>query len=86
MRKISAPVVLSVLLALAWLGYQANKPVSAQQAQPIAVEARPTVRWEYMRSNNHGELNGLGREGWEAYTATRTADGTEYFYLKKPRR
>jgi hypothetical protein len=85
MRKLSAPVVLlSVLLSLAWLGYQVSNPVAAQQGQPATVETRPTVRWEYRSSVREEDLNALGPAGWEAYAVIHS--GSPLYYLKRPMR
>jgi hypothetical protein len=86
MRKLFAPVVVLVLLAFAWLGYQASNPVVAQQGQPAMAEARPIVRWEYNRTPSFNVLNELGNDGWEAYAATATDNGQLLYFLKRQKR
>lgn len=42
-----------------------------------------SVQWEYTVAESFGQLDGLGRDGWELVGVT-AAGGSERFYLKRP--
>jgi hypothetical protein len=87
MRKPSAVTMLSLLLALSWIGFLTNSP-QADDAQPVV------QKWEYRihhsRLSNAAAHDVAGNEGWEAYAATpeitdgRTA-GHFSIYFKRPK-
>jgi hypothetical protein len=77
MRKPSASIILSVLLAFSWIGFLTITPGTAQEAQSAS-------KWRYMSADQEAELTKLGEEGWEAYAVTRADPvGRPTFYLKK---
>ena len=78
MRKPSAAMILSLLLALSWIGFFATQP---RAAQPPAF-----VKWQYdsFTDNQPGVgVNDYGKNGWEAYAITVNKSSATY-YLKRP--
>lgn len=76
MRKPSSAMILSVLLALSWLGFFASKPRAAQD--------QPHVQWSYQRVDGEKELSLKGKEGWEAYAVRMPeSGGFVTYFLKK---
>jgi hypothetical protein len=77
MRKLSPAMILSVLLALSWMGFLVGAPRAAQP------EAGSQQKWEYTEAGS--DLASLGREGWEAYAAlVKPRNGTIVHFLKRP--
>lgn len=77
MRKPSAAMILSILLALSWIGFFAGSPRAAQNSS--------TIIWQYSRVDGEKELAERGRQGWEAYAVHRPESGTATYFLKKNR-
>jgi hypothetical protein len=78
MRKPSAAIVLSVLLALSWIGIFVNSTSVAQEDRPAK------SGWAYAHARED-ELTKMGKDGWEAYAVTqRTGVSEQTFWLKKP--
>ena len=74
MRKPSSAMILSVLLALSWLGFFVSNPRAAEDTK--------TIGWKYDRVTSDSDLTTRGKEGWEAYAVTRVG-GPLTYYLKK---
>ena len=83
MRKLSAPTILTLLLALSWFGFLTIGPIAAQQV-PQVVAPPQRANWIYRRCEG-GELSDLGKEGWEAYAVTVSQQGAVAFWLKQRR-
>jgi hypothetical protein len=78
MCKPSSTFIVSVLLALSWIGFIVIKPSVGQQEQPPA-------KWSYATANDDVDLARHGNAGWEAYAVTRPDPvGSPTYYLKKP--
>jgi hypothetical protein len=78
MRKPSAAMMLSVLLALSWIGFFASQPRAAQN---------PTGEvWSYVRVDGEAELAKKGRDGWEAYAVRVPQGGSATTYFLKRNR
>ena len=71
MRKPSATAILSVLLALSWIGFLASSP-HAQEAEKPQVQ-----KWEYMdREPLNNAIEKAGDQGWEGYAVCRNPVGS----------
>lgn len=77
MRKPSAAMILSILLALSWIGFFATSPRAAQNSSAII--------WQYSRVDGEKELAERGRQGWEAYAVDKPQSGYTTYFLKKNR-
>lgn len=78
MRKPSAAIVLSLLLAGSWVGFFATAP-RAEERPPS-----PNDKWTH-RQADEGALNNLGQDGWEAYAvlSNSVSGGSPTYFLKK---
>ena len=77
MRKPSATMILSVLLALSWIGFFARSPRAAQNATGEV--------WSYRRVQTEDQLAERGRDGWEAYAVAKSDSGSTTYFLKRNR-
>jgi hypothetical protein len=78
MCKPSSTFIVSILLALSWIGFIVIRPSAGQQEQQPA-------KWSYATANDDVELARHGNAGWEAYAVTRPDPvGAATYYLKKP--
>jgi hypothetical protein len=75
MRKPSALVIVSVLLALSWIGFLSGAPRAAQQSSPV-------TKWEYWQVDSN--VTAAGRDGWEAYAVLiKVPQGEPTYFLKR---
>jgi len=79
MRKTTLILALSFLAAVVWLGAQLNQPRAAENAKPIA------DTWEYRVESDYekGNLNQLGKQGWEICAATIDLNKVPIVFLKR---
>jgi hypothetical protein len=77
MRKSTFILALSFLAALVWLGAQ-RSPHAAENAKPIDT-------WEYRVESDYsqGNLNQLGKQGWEICGATVDTNHIPIIFLKR---
>jgi hypothetical protein len=76
MRTPSALTIVSVLLALSWIGFLSSAPRAAQQSPPAK-------KWEYWDVDTN--VSAAGRDGWEAYAVViQTPHAEPKYFLKRP--
>lgn len=75
MRKPSAAIILSFLLALSWVGFLASKPQAAQD--------NPPERWSYESTTDFNQLQERGKSGWEAFAVSVDNGNNRTYYMKR---